>query len=492
MVNKILTTRLAILLVILLALVGCDFLFKTELKDNRGVSVSIGSNAVFSAYKDGTKGWQVTNSKNGEFAPHTTTFTVADPHGHFSLMFVCPNGDFINPRAHQVYIYHATLSELQTLSHLCRKSEAAVERQKIFGSVGGMRISDGQKARLALGDNSGSWVYEAYAFEAIAGRHDFLGFVGDGKDDGTVTPTLFYKQASVSLGADQPKRHDIDFKAIGHSGIQTSIVPPAAETTAQVTGVPSNGKWESYVGFRSENKAFIKLAESKLASFSYFGFPVYVNGLESAGLFQLEGEGHEFTAMSFDDSNRIVARTSSFFGEPQNLLISLPNAVGASPSVSSEATTKGTKIVANWGTYTDPNYGDASLYYWKFKGSAAKGSVCEDCGSIKTDTLEWHVLATPGWVGVSGATSINIEPIVNIAEGWAEDWNFQLETPLSWILSSYVSTDVDLVIPDDATNAERELLIQNQLTPQELLLNHLFNQEYFNGLTYAVWNVYSP
>lgn len=463
---------------------GCQ----SPITDNSSRNVNITSSAVFVAQRDGNKPWVVAQEGNVGYDPNVSSLLVENSSKRFSVLMVCPATSKDVP--HKVYIYLATVPELPNINHTCRKSQFAIDRKSVYGLVRGVDVNSNQKARLALGENRGEWAYEAYAFEDVAGMYDLLGYAGTGDISGSFNIEKYFRYRGVQLD-NPPPRIDVDFSTLASTTTYTTQIPDSANATATVVGVPDNVNWVSRVSFRTETRTYLTLAEGQTASLPYKGIPIYISGSNDIG-FQRAGEGHEFQARILDASNRVTSGVTHYFKNPHDITINLAAAVLSTELVELVPEEVGRSVLASWGLTQDALHGGADLFHWVFQGNAEQSKSCSICGGVKSEFLEWHVLATPGWLGGQESMRFNLPAIdegISDTKRWWAAWNFA-DTELTWSVTAYYADIDENVVKND--NAIMNNGPIENYTGVEALLAHLFNRQYINGLNYVQLSKYSP
>ena len=453
-------------------LTGCDQFLTSPTTDNNYRNINVSTNAALVAMRDGDKPWNVRQSGNTGFSPSADSLLVTNDQLSYSILLVCPSNNRSAP--HRVYYYLGVSTELGEINHLCRKSDADISRERVYGSVSGIDVNENQKARLALGNNRGEWVYEACAFEEIAGIYDILGYLATVQADGSVRPDRLIKQESVALGNLPPNQVDIDFSVNSRGSIKTSLIPTHAHATATVSGMPSNSNWVSEVNFRSERQSYLTLAKNSITPLSFFGFPLFTEGDSVPVKLQSDDEGHEFISRIYNEKSQAINIVSHFFKDPHDVQMQFATGSLSVDTVKPVEHEDGVSINLDWSTAIDSNYGEANLYHWVVAGDTAPAPICDSCGGVDSKLLEWHIIASPGWFkSQTNKLAISLPPIVDISDHWSRTWNFSVTTTLDWEAHAYFS-DVDKSI--NPTNED---------TGAEAMLKYLFNQEYINGLTFA-------
>lgn len=466
------TSIYTVLVSSLLMLTACDSLLSPPTTDNSDRNLNISTNAVFVALREEEKAWEVRTAGNIGFSTSSNSLIMADGNSRYSVIIACPSSNKESP--HRVYFYLGTTSELGDVNHLCRKSEGDITRHRVYGSVSGVDVNLNQKARLALGSNRGKWVYEAYAFEDTAGVYDIVGYTVKENADGTTTPLRLIKKLLVTLADDPPAKANVDFSADSQSLNIISEVPQNAFAQAKVNGVPADATWKSEVSFRSERNTQLVMAEGSVSPLSFFGFPIYAEGAGALTKLQNDKEGHDFTSRVYDSNQQVINTVSHFFKEPHDVEMQFAQGTLTVGGLVPQQHDDGISVNANWNVLNDSAYGDANLYYWIVKGSPAVVPVCETCGGLDSRSLEWHVVVTPGWLRSQTSTlEFSLPPVIDLSEYWSRSWNFSISTALEWELRGYFSS------------IDREVNPDSEDLDVEGLLNHLFNRQYVNGLTYA-------
>jgi hypothetical protein len=456
----------------LLGLTACENLLSPPSTDNSDRNLNVGTNAVLVALREEQGAWDVRTAANVGFAPSSNSLIMTDENSRFSVIIACPSNDRAAP--HRMYFYLGTTKELGDINHQCRKSEANIARHRVYGSINGIDVNQNQKARLALGSNQGDWVYEAFAFEDVAGVYDILGYSIKENPDGTTTPLHLLKKPLVTLDDNPPARSNIDFSLTGQTLNFTSDIPQSAFAQASVSGLPSDATWNSQVSFRSAGNTQLIMAEGALSPLSYFGFPLYSEGTGSLVRLQGDGEGHDFTSHIYNSQQQVISSVSHFFKEPHDVSMQFAQGALSIGGVTPEQHDDGISINANWNVASDSSYGDANLYYWIIKGSTAIVPLCDSCGGVDSRKLEWHIIATPGWLSSQTNTmALSLPPVTDLSDYWSRSWNFSISSALEWELQAFF-TSVDREVNPDSTDLDLEAL-----------LNYLFNRQYVNGLTYA-------
>ncbi|MDH5216683.1 MAG: hypothetical protein OEX19_03240 [Gammaproteobacteria bacterium] len=450
---------------------GCEQLLSTPVTDNSYRNVNVSTNATLVAMRDGEEKWGVRIESNREFSPSSNSIILSNAQRRYAVLVVCPSSDRETP--HRVYYYLGVVGELGDIDHQCRKSEAKINRDRVYGSVKGLDVNKNQKARLALGDNRGEWAYEAYAFENVAGIYDILGYLATVQPDGSVKAERLIKAETVTLGSTAPNKVDVDFSVLTGS-TKTSEIPPQAYALATVSGMPGGVVWDTEVNFKSKNQSYLNLAKSSQTPLSFFGFPLYAVGTGSLTPLQSEEEGHEFVSRIYDNDKRVTSAVSHFFKEPHNIDTKFASGGLSVNAVNSLEHDQGVSINASWNAATDNVYGMANLYHLIVKGTTASAPVCNICGGGDSTLLEWHVIATPGWFNTQGTNlEFTLPPVFDLTDAWSRTWNFSVGSELDWELHAYFSS------VDRATNST------SNDSGAEALLKYLFGRRYINGLSYA-------
>ena len=466
--SRLLLTTIAVVAL----LSGCGQFLSTPVVDNSSRNVNVSSNATLVAMRDGEGPWNVRISSNREFSPSSNSLILSNTQRRYAVLVVCPSSDRETP--HRVYYYLGVVGELGDIDHQCRKSEAKINRERVYGSIKGIDVNKNQKARLALGDNRGEWVYEAYAFENVAGIYDILGYLATVQADGTLKAERLIKAETVTLGSSTPNKVDVDFSITSPSSTKISEIPLQAYASATVSGMPSGVVWDSEVNFKSKNQSYLNLAKGGQTPLSFFGFPLYTVGVGSPTPLQGDEEGHEFISRIYDNDARVISAVSHFFKEPHDVDTKFANSNLSVSGVNLLDHAQGKSINASWNASTDSTYGVANLYHLIVKGTTASAPLCNICGGGDSTLLEWHIIATPGWFNSqSNNLDFTLPPIIDISDGWSRTWNFNVSSELDWELHAYFSS------------VDRALNETNDDTGAEALLNYLFGRRYINGLSYA-------
>lgn len=472
--NSLNTFSRFLLLVIagLAVLSGCEQLLSTPITDNSFRNVNVSTNATLVAMRDGEDKWNVRIDRNTEFSPSSNSLILSNAQRRYAVLVVCPSSDRETP--HRVYYYLGVVGELGDIDHQCRKSEVEINRERVYGSVKGIDVNQNQKARLALGNNRGEWVYEAYAFENVAGIYDILGYLATVQSDGSVKAERLIKAETVTLGSAVPNKVDVDFSIVKPGSTKTSEIPLQAYASATVSGMPSGVAWDSEVNFKSKNQSYLNLAKGSQTPLSFFGFPLYTVGTGTLAPLQSEEEGHEFISRIYDNDARVISTVSHFFKEPHNVDTRFATSGLSVNAVNALEHEQGISINASWNASTDSTYGTANLYHLIVKGATASAPLCNICGGGDSTLLEWHVIATPGWFNSqTNNLDFTLPPVFDISDGWSRNWNFNVTSDLDWELHAYFSS-VDRTINETSND-----------TGAEALLNYLFGRRYINGLSYA-------
>ncbi|MDH5544252.1 MAG: hypothetical protein OEZ43_01595 [Gammaproteobacteria bacterium] len=472
-------SRLILLLLTLLSafvLSACDLNLESPTSKNSSKNVQISSNAVLFATRDGDKDWRVDVSGNTLFNPNFVSLLANDKSRSYEAMFVCPSSKLDTP--HKVYFYMATVAELGDIRHQCRKAESTILLGGVYGEVSGVSLNSGEKVWMALGANSGTLAYEAYAFEDVDGLYDILGIVGLEQEDGTIQPKRFHKFELIRL-ARPPARRDLDFSENQQAGL-AAPVGVATPASLSVQGLTFGQGTGLSVSFRSELNSTLLLAKSNTNNLQYYGFPLDVMYSDSRE-YEKKKEGHVAKAWQQDSQGRITREVVQLFKKTKSLDMNIAQAEISQPAATTLIDPEGTTLSASWTKTTDGVYGDANLYYWIFKGKTSNSVPCPSCGGIQVSKVEWHVLVTPGWVKAKGkGDGFLLEPVVGLTNKWFPGWNFAAGTALdAWEVRAYYSS------------INRDIVSQSSSTGPEAVLKFLFNREFVDGLLYSHTVTYS-
>lgn len=422
--------------------------------DNNAFSGTMSSNAVFIGYRDGND-LQVSTitDRNTTYAPSTKTFLVKDDNKRYTFIFACPSAN--EAVAHKVFFYYTTVGEVNKIEHLCRKPEEDFLRSVVYGQITDVNINQNEKVFLSLdGGASYQQTREAYAAEIVLGSRDFMA-MKVGKNVGTQEEeaNAFAIARRVSVVSGDPRRNDLSFTAGANGPLTTATrIPPDSTGMVYVSDIPSSNKWAVEVGFRTEFKTYLRLAESVNNQFQYPGVPKYIsyinsnNQLETLNeLFRKDVEGHEVTGKVFDANDRLIGQTKQFFADAQDVDVRLPVTPASGAALVSD---NSSTINLSWPSFTSLPYGRSTLYHWVIKG-VPNDAVRTSALDPVIEQLEWHVYVTPGWVNSGGTqslqlslSSISVPPVIvqdEVVETWKREWNFKAGSSFRWQLDNFSS-----------------------------------------------------
>ena len=449
--------KLLVFVVAVLTLAGCNNVPKVE-----RASVSIDTNAYYTAYqKDPGSTWQQINFNNDKFILETLTFTLEEFTDPYAVVFVCPSRRRDLP--HDIFVYYATAEEMRLIDFKCRKAPDEIIKRSLYGSINGVQpatISNpqGELVHLALSLNDSFNVLEAYAAVVTSGRRDAVAYKGKHSPLGNYveSPETFYIRRGIATAiTEKAERRDFGF---GEFGGYTADFDPAARSTVNVTGFAATDILSSEVNFLSTNKSLLNLIETTQPTFEFIPVPLDTytglhDGFSNANEFN-PGEGHELKVSVHSASGELDREAIKFFtnSTAQSHNIVLPKVINFLPTMSLSKTDKYQSINVAWDEYADPSVGDTRLYRWVFEGQAAK---LDDGVQTKVDVskVRWNVYVTPGWAKkqtrTAGSFVINL-PVNYISSAsvdgkpvnvWSDDWSFQNNTPVSWELTVFSTSD---------------------------------------------------
>ncbi len=459
---------LSVLLLILL-LAGCGN------KDAEKRAISVNSNALYTVYKDSTDGdWQMrlNSHANSLYSPLSISFTVPTTDSPYSVAFVCPSTG--KNRPHETFLFYATPAEMDLINFKCRRVVEDNLQRPIFGKIKGITIAEsdspqGEKARISLGENLEIEQWEAYAKMASSGDRDVMAYkINQATDlEPKPLPENFYLRRQAGVGeTSEVLRLDLDFSG-GDIFAFARQFDPSKQSTVSIAGVSASDKLENRVGFLSDNRSFLTLAESNESDFDFIPVPLELYTGNEGGLINRDefnpGEAHELDVLMRDESGEPLRRLRKFFTVPNTLshAVVLPKALNSPPVVSLRSGEVLQDIILTWLAFNDPAAGNTGLYRWILQGSAADVLVAADetatvakIAAPLADDVIWTVNVTPGWLREAANSTNNFSLIlpenvkVNLKsangkdiETWRQEWGFKTNTEVAWEFSAVVVND---------------------------------------------------
>jgi len=458
----------------LVFLAGCGY----EEVRNINKTMTVQSNAYYVAIKDGTTAdWEVLVPGNVESQLLARSFVVEDSAGMFSVMLVCNTKNENSPS--KVYLLNSSLSDMNSVNHVCRKPQSERIPTVMYGEVQGVDTRQGEMAVLSFArdvapecalpggcdsDTARLRNVEGFAVKTFDGVRDILGYKGIyNETTDNVAQKVFYISREVDFST-SVERRDILFQdkvpSTGSNFMDNgniSHVPSNSPATIQwATQAGFTGDLKGSVRFVSKGNNVLPLAETALVSSTSLDFlplperayknassdPLIVQPVDAGTAFIQADEGHEFSLEITDSGvTGVTRKLVSFFPSMQpdeTRTMQFPAAAaGNELQVLARNKTDYALPEVSWSSFSDSNYGAAQVFYTILSGSSTRTQGVNDFPKLSS-ALEWHVITTRQSGYASSGVLIPL-PTMTGAASWSKNWLFKKALPVSVTGHAYAS-----------------------------------------------------
>lgn len=494
---SILTSHFALRVWWLVAIVSLALVLTACENKVAKTAVSITTNAYYTAFQDATDGEWLTrlNSHNNNlYRSLTISFTVPDKQSPYAVAFVCPSVSGTKP--HEVFAFFGTPSELDVLDFNCKRAQEDILMRPIYGSISDLHVTttferNGEQALISLGDGITIKGWEAYAKMARAGIRDVIAYKGRQVVGLPITPEKFYIRREAAVGlTDEFAEVNISFS----EDIAAYTASFNAEDTSSVniSGVSTGEVVTSRVGFLSDNKSFLPLAESNQLNFSFLPVPLETYTGALAGFVNHNefnpGEGHELVAEIRDVNDQLVRKVQKIFTHSNSVTHNLvvPQAIAATPVVGFKTQGNIQQPILNWTVFNDTDPAkQTKLYRWELTSNGADPLPEHDV-QINPQQVHWIVHVTPGWLAKAANSTQNfsvqlpadfkVARTIKNSKGedvsaWRQEWSMEATAEVNWeYVAITVSNDFTAKdVVDYFLNRNFDVLIENngEYTPND-------------------------